>query len=103
MSNFKDAKTLAEAIEKLENAGENKAHELKQNFEKDYLELKKTVEDLKPHLEELKTKIQREVSVAKLEIEEKVKENPWATLAFVGIAAFTVGCLVGNKNKGDHK
>ena len=103
MSNLKDVKTLAEAIKSLERASESKVQDLKQNFEKDYFELKKTVEDLKPHLEELKTKIHNEVNQVKSEIEEKIKENPWATLTFVGIAAFTVGCLLGNKSKGDRK
>lgn len=101
MSNSNHIKTLADAIEKIEKAGTAKADELKQNFEKDYTELKKTVEDLKPYLNDLKAKVENQVQSAKSDIEENLKSNPWATIAFVGIIAFIIGCLFGTKKKGD--
>ncbi len=101
MSNQNTIKTLADAIEKLEKAGSAKAHDLKQNFEKDYTELKKTVEDLKPYLNDLKSKVENQVQVTKSELEENLKSNPWATIAFIGIIAFIIGCLFGTKKKGD--
>ena len=99
MSNPNHIKSLAEAIEKLEKAGTAKAADLKQNFEKDYTELKNTVEDLKPYLNDLKSKVENQVQSTKSEIEENLKSNPWATIAFVGIVAFIIGCLFGNKKK----
>ena len=101
MSSSNHIKTLTEAIEKLEKAGSAKASDIKQNFEKDYTELKKTVEDLKPYLNDLKSKVEDQVQTTKSEIEENLKNNPWAAIAFVGIIAFIIGCLFANKKKGD--
>ena len=101
MSTSNHIKTLTDAIEKLEKAGTAKASDLKQNFEQDYTELKKTVDDLKPYLNDLKVKVENQVQSTKSEIEDNLKNNPWATIAFVGIIAFIICCLFGNKKKGD--
>ena len=101
MSNSSHIKSLADAIEKLEKAGTAKANDIKQNFEQDYTELKKTVDDLKPYLNDLKTKVENQVAATKSDIEENLKNNPWAAIAFVGIIAFIIGCLFATKKKGD--
>ena len=99
MSKAKTPKTLTEAIESLEALSHEKADDLKRTFEDEYHELKKTVDELKPYLEELKQKVESQVVKTKNEIEDKVKENPWATLAFIGFIAFILGCLFGRRTK----
>ena len=101
MTSSNTIKSLADAIEKLEKAAAAKAEDLKQNFEKDYHELRRTVDDLKPYLSDLKSKVENQVYAAKTEIEENLKKNPWAAIAFVGILAFIIGCIFGTKKKGD--
>ena len=58
--------SLSEAIQKLENASQSKAQDLKQVLEKDYTELMKAIEDIKPHLQGLKESVETEVKQKKL-------------------------------------
>lgn len=103
MPNQKTAKSLTEAIEQLEQASRSKVDGVKQDLEKEYHQLKKTVEDLTPYLADLKTKVENQVGKTKSEIEEKVKDNPWVVMAFVGIFAFIIGCLFGNSRRDQSK
>jgi ElaB/YqjD/DUF883 family membrane-anchored ribosome-binding protein len=93
------ATTLAEAIRQLEDAGEMKAKDFKNFVENDFQEIKKALSDLKPHLDELKGGIDREVKEAQKKIEEQIRENPLAALGIVGIGAFLLGLALGNNRK----
>ena len=102
MSDIKDAKTLTEAIAILEKAGQSKVNDMKKVFEKDFSELKKNMDDLKPLITDFKSTVDTQVSKSKSDIETKITNNPWLTLAIVGIIAFFAGCLFGN-TKNDKK
>ena len=99
MSEIKEAKTLSEAISILEKVGQSKIDDLKKVFENDYTVLKKNMDDLKPYVEDFKTKIESQVGKSKLDVEAKIANNPWLTLAIVGIVAFIIGCFFGNNKK----
>ena len=101
MSENKSAKTLSEAIAQLEQAGKTKSVEMKNLFGNDFSELKKSLEDLRPYLDNLKTKVESEVIHSKNEIEDKITKNPLLTLAIVGFVAFILGCFVSAKKKDD--
>ena len=89
--------SLTEAIDKLEKVSLAKADEVKGILEKDYHELLKTVESLKPHLEQLRTQIENEVKSTQAEVEDRMKNNPWMTLGVVGLVAFFLGWVFGRK------
>ena len=91
--------TLSEAIEKLEAAGQSKAQDFKQILEKDYHEVRKALDDLKPHLDEMKKTVEDEVKKAKGQVELKVKESPWIALGIVGLFAFVIGLFFGSRRR----
>lgn len=84
VSDLKNAKTLSEAIRQLEDVGH------------------KTIDDMKPFLDDLKSKVETQVGESKTDIENKIAKNPWATLIAVGLFAFIIGCFFGRQqNKKD--
>lgn len=92
-------KSLAEAIEKLESVGQSKTKEFKDLLEKDYQEILRALDDLKPYLDDVRKNVETEVSRKKNEVEVRVKENPWLALGIVGVIAFFIGWLIGGGRK----
>ena len=99
MGQTNEPKSLSEAIAKLEAASQTKSQDIKQRLERDYDEIKKALEDLKPHLDEIKAKVEGEVKHAKNQVEEKVKESPWLALGIVGLIAFVIGWIFGGRRR----
>lgn len=93
--------SLSEAIAKLEGAGRGKVEDFKNILEKDYVELRKTLDDLKPYLDDLKANVETEVKKTKNQVEEKVKENPWIAIGIVGLVAFIIGWIFAQNKKGE--
>ncbi len=94
--------SLSEAIEKLESVSGSTVQGFKNILEKDYAEIKKSLENLKPHLTSLQENLETEVIQKKQAAEMKVKENPWLTIGIVGFLAFILGLFCGSrKNKKD--
>lgn len=95
--------SISEAIEKLEAASKSKSEDLKGLLEKDYEELKNAIEDLKPHLDELRGRVEDRVKTEyterKQQVESKVKDNPWIALGLVGLIAFVIGMILGQSRK----
>ncbi len=91
--------SLSEAIQKLENAGQSKVQDFKEILEKDYNELRKNLDDLKPYLDQLKDNVENEVKKTKTQIEGKMKSNPWVTLGIVGVLAFVIGWVFGQRKE----
>lgn len=96
-----EPKTLSEAIERLERATQNKSQEFKEILGKDYSDLRKAIEDLKPHLDELGTRVSNQVSETRKSVETKVQENPWTTLAVAGLIGLVLGWIFGFSNRRD--
>jgi ElaB/YqjD/DUF883 family membrane-anchored ribosome-binding protein len=92
-------KSLSEAIEKLENMGNSAARDFKGILEKDYSEIKKSLETLKPYLSDLQETLETEVHKKKNQAEKKVKENPWLAIGIVGIFALIIGIFLGTSTK----
>ncbi len=92
-------KSLTEAIEKLESVGQSKAKDFKDLLEKDYQEILRALDDLKPYLDDVRKNVETEVSRKKTEVENKVKEHPFLALGIVGIIAFFLGWLLGGGRK----
>jgi ElaB/YqjD/DUF883 family membrane-anchored ribosome-binding protein len=96
-----DPKSLSEAIERLENATHSKVDDFKNLLDKDYHEVRKALEDLKPILDGLRGKVETEAAKTKNQVEERIKGSPWMTIGFVGFIAFVVGCFIGHQNHKD--
>ena len=95
----KSVESINEAIAKLENLAHSKADHLKENIGQEYSEIKKALEGVIPYLEEIKGKVESEANQAKEKVEVSVKENPFMTLAIVGLVAFFVGLFFGRSRK----
>ena len=95
----KDIKTLTDAINHLEKAGSNKVHDLHEAFGKNFDEVKKAFENLKPYMEDIKDKVETETKHAKHEAEHKIKENPWLALGIASLFGIFIGWLLGRDRK----
>ncbi len=96
-SNNTEPKNLSEAIERLERVTQNKSQEIKDILGKDYADLRKAMDDLKPHLTEITEQVSDRLDNAKKSVESKVQENPIATLAIAGLAGLFIGWLFGRQ------
>lgn len=88
-------KSLSEAIERLERATQSKTQEFREILDKDYSDLRRAIEDLKPHLEDLRSRVTDQVGDARKSVESKVQDNPWTTLAVAGIFGLILGWIFG--------
>ncbi|MGE0763524.1 MAG: YqjD family protein [Bdellovibrionales bacterium] len=110
---------LSDAIRRLEKAtnGNGQSHS---PLSEDIENIKKALEDLKPHLHKLKNdagaaaaetfdstvkhvretfdKSQESVKDMGKELDRRVHENPWWALGIVGLIAFLIGYLLGRKD-----
>lgn len=97
----KEAKSLADAIEKLETIGTSAAQDLKTRLGSDYEQvvgtLEDTLESLKPHIDRLREAASEGAGRAKAEVETKLKDNPWVIVAGVGLVALFIGWLLGRQ------
>ncbi len=93
----KNVKTLSEAIEQLESAGKSTAQEFKTVLEKDFSEVKKALENLKPHLIDLQDSLQSEVGKRKSQAEKQLKQNPWMVVGIVALFALVLGLFFGTQ------
>ena len=55
--------------------------------------LEETLEKLKPHLEDIKGRVESEAKRAKHSVEDQVQKNPWVAIGLVGLIFFVLGCL----------
>jgi ElaB/YqjD/DUF883 family membrane-anchored ribosome-binding protein len=95
----KNPGSLSEAISNLESAGHSKAQEVRDHLEKDYKEIQKALETLRPLMDDLKSRAEDEVKATKGQIEAKVQANPWIALGVVGLVAFVLGWIFGSNRK----
>jgi len=96
-----EPKTLSEAIERLERATQSKSAEFREILGKDYSELRKAIDELKPHLGEVGERVSEKVGEARKQVESKVHENLWTTLAIVGLIGLVFGWIFGFSNRRD--
>ena len=81
-------KNFPEALEELDSLSTSKAQELKAKLQSELAKLEERIAELKPQLDEAKNKV-----------EEKVKENPWATIGIVGLIFFVLGVVFGSRSR----
>jgi ElaB/YqjD/DUF883 family membrane-anchored ribosome-binding protein len=98
-SNNSEPRNLSEAIDKLEHATQSKSQEMRELLGKDFTDLRKALEDLKPHLNEIQEKVKDQLNDAKKSVEGKIHENPWTSLAIVGLIGLFIGWIFGFGNR----
>jgi len=96
-----EPKTLSEAIERLERATQSKTQEFREILGKDYSDLRKAIDDLKPYLGDLGSRVTDQVGEAKKSVEAKVQDNPWLTLAVAGVIGLVLGWIFGFGSRRD--
>ncbi len=100
---------ITEAIRLFEKATSAKASELKSILGKDFEEIKKAVEDLKPYAENIKDSVVHTASQKVDEsweatkgvgrkVDEAVHENPWMSVGVVAFLALFMGYLMGRRD-----
>jgi ElaB/YqjD/DUF883 family membrane-anchored ribosome-binding protein len=101
--------SIAEAIRSFQKATASKASELESLLGKDYEQIKKAMEDLKPFAENLaedmaKTahdKIDQGWDATKefsRKVDQQVHENSWKTLGAATVVALIIGYLMGRRD-----
>lgn len=86
--------TLSEAIKNLEEHTTSKAKDFGGILEKDFKEVVRAFEELKPFIKDLKEKVNHEVQEKKDHVELKLKQNPWMVVGIAGIFAFILGWIL---------
>lgn len=87
---MKKPQTLSEAIERLEEKGQDSVQDFKEILSRDYGHLLKTLEELK---------LKDEADRLKTEVQKKAEENPLLTLGVVGVFFFFLGWIFGSRKK----
>lgn len=95
-------KSLSEAISQLENASHSTAEDFKHVLEKDYSEVQKALQTLKPYLNDFQDSLESEVKKRTSQAEVKVRENPWLAIGIVGLFALVIGLFLGTR-RSSHK
>ncbi len=85
---------FSKALEELESTSKSTAQSLKDRLQVELKDLESKISELKPQLEELKSKVQDGATKAKDKVENRVKENPWASIGIVGLIFFVLGFLL---------
>lgn len=96
-----DPKNLSDAIDRLERATQNKSQEFKEILGKEYSDLRRALDDLKPHLDNISEKVTEKVNTAKKDVEAKIHDNPWTTLAVAGLVGLFLGWIFGFGSRRD--
>lgn len=68
------------------------------NFSQAIEDLENTVAKLRPHLEDISSRVGDETKKAKSKVETEIQKNPWAAIGIVGLVLFVVGFLLGFKS-----
>lgn len=90
-----EPRNLSDAIDRLERATQNKSKEFKDLLGKDFSDLKTALEDLKPYLGEVTDRVTDKVTETKKNVEGRIQESPWTTLAIVGLVGLFIGWIFG--------
>lgn len=99
MTSRKEPGSLSEAIDMLESVGQSKVQELREHLEKDFKDIQKSLDSLRPLMDDLKNKAESEAKSVKSKVEEKAKENIWGVIGVVGLLAFVLGWIFGSQRK----
>jgi len=94
-------KNISQAINELEHGsksnGESSAADFQARLKSEIKNLEETLTKLRPHLEDISSRVSEEAKKAKSKVENEVQKNPWAAIGVVGLLFFVLGLLFGLK------
>lgn len=90
-------KNFQQAIEDLEHTSDSNGTDFRSRLEQEFSRLEETLNKIKPHIEDLQSKVGDEVKKTKQTVESQVKENPWAAIGIIGLIFFVIGFLLGSR------
>lgn len=93
-------KNFSQAIDDLEDDKSSSGNgDFQSRLKSEFHKIEETLASLRPHLDDLTGKVGDEAKKAKKKVEEKVEENPWATIGIVGLIFFIIGFLFASKRR----
>ncbi|MGE4130165.1 MAG: YqjD family protein [Bdellovibrionales bacterium] len=94
-------RTFSKAIEDLEKLTNGAAQELPKRLQEELAKVEETLKNLKPQLEEIKTKVGDELKEGKSKAEAQIQQNPWAAMGVVALVFFILGLLFSPRGRRD--
>lgn len=92
-------KNFQSAIDELESGANGDGGDLKARLEKELHRIEETLNKLKPHIEDIKTKVGNGLGDAKDRVEKEVQKNPWAAIGIVALVFFILGFLFSHRSR----
>lgn len=96
---MKKRRNLSRAIEELESTLGEAGPDLRERLEKELERIEDTVEKLKPHLDDLRGKVNDGFHEAKDKAEKEIEKNPWQAVGIVALVAFVIGFLLAGRRR----
>lgn len=90
----KKPKSLTEAIEHLESLTTEHVGTVGKNVENIVGDLKKTLEDLRPYVEDLESKARTKITDTTKQVKEKIQKDPWIVVVVVAVIGMIIGLLL---------
>lgn len=92
-------KNFSQAIDELEDETPhtNGNGDFRARIQSELNNLEETLAKLRPHIEDLSSKVGSEAKKAKEKVDEQVKENPWAAIGIAGLIFFILGFLFASR------
>lgn len=85
-------RTFSKAIEDLEDT-------TRERLEEEIHKIEDTIEKLKPHLDDLKAKMNDGFNETKDKVEKEIEKNPWAAVGIVALVFFILGFLISGRRR----
>lgn len=94
-------KNFRSAIDELERNTDANGTDFRARVEQELHRIEETLKNLKPHLDDIKTKVTDEFHTTKDKVEKEVQKNPWAAVGIVALVFFILGFLFSHRGRRD--
>ncbi len=94
-------KNFRTAIDELERNTDSNGSDFRARLEEELHKIEDTLSKLKPHIDDIKTKVTDEFHTTKNKVEKEVQKNPWAAIGIVALVCFILGAIFAPKRGRD--
>lgn len=92
-------KNFRSAIDELERNTDGNGQDFRARLEQELHKIEDTLAKLKPHIDDIKSKVSDEFHTTKDKVEKQVQQNPWAAVGVVALVAFILGLIFSPKGR----